>query len=540
MEGTRRTLRRFAQVGLPPGAIVDGEVVQVAPVAEALRRLWEEGRFSSRRVIVGLSSQRVIVRRAEVPQMTPEDFRLALRFEAQDLLPIAIDEAALDFSIVDRASSTDAATGATKMEILLAAAHLDVVRSHLAALKAAGLHADAVDVVPLGLLRGLGPSTGPDALEAVVSVGADLLTVAIRQGNTPCFTRTVNMGGSKITNSLAAQLNLTAPEAEALKRAPQYDGQLLTEDRVRTLVYDEVRPLLAEICSSLDFFQAQGDGRTIDRVLLTGGGALTKGLQLGLAGAMGNASLALADPFARLTMSPELVFTDRQRYEASTQALTPIGLALWGAEPALRRVNLLPPEIAVARRRRTAIQISAVALTALAVALAGAVVLRDRQVDHANQAVTQIDQSNAVLQERVTSLSGATALKSEVEARRALAASALSTDIAFVPLLQEVSAALPAHDWVSSISIQVTAASASASSTTESQGLGTLQMGLSGLDGHESVAEWLRAAAQIPDLNNVWVGASATSSSGADSFSTSANVTQAAQSTRAQKLPGAP
>jgi len=487
-------------------------------------------------VIVGLSSQRVIVRRAEVPQMSPADFRLALRFEAQDLLPIAIDEAALDFSIIDHAAITDAATGATKMEILLAAAHLDVVRSHLAALKAAGLHADAVDVVPLGLLRGLGPSAGPDSLEAVVSVGADLLTVAIRQGSTPCFTRTVNMGGSKITNSLASQLNLSAPEAEALKRAPHQDGQLLTEDRVRTLVSDEVRPLLAEISSSLDFFQAQGAGHTLDRVLLTGGGALTKGLQLGLAGAIGNASLALADPFARLTLSPELVFSDRQRYEASSQALTPIGLALWGAEPALRRINLLPPEIALARRRRTAIQVSAVALTALAVALGGAVYLRDRQVDHANQAVTQIEQSNATLQERVTSLSGATTLKSEVQSRRGLAETALTDDLAYVPLLQEISAGLPAHDWVSSISLQVTPAGASAAT----QGVGTFQLSMSGLDGHESVAEWLRAAAQIPDLSNVWVGASGTSPQGVDSFTTTGNLTKSAESSRAQKLPGAP
>jgi Tfp pilus assembly protein PilN len=343
------------------------------------------------------------------------------------------------------------------------------------------------------------------------------------------------MGGSRITNSLASQLNLTGPDAEALKRAGHYDGQLSTDDRVRTLVYDEVRPLLAEISSSLDFFQAQVEGRALDRVLLTGGGALTKGLQLGLAGAIGNASLTIADPFARLTMSPELVFTDRQRYEASTQALTPIGLALWGAEPALRRVNLLPPEIAIARRRRTAIRVSAVALTALAVALGGTVYLRDRQVDRANQAVTQIEQSNAVLKDRVTSLSGATVLQSEVQRRRALAETALTGDIAFVPLLQEISAGLPAHDWVSSITLEVTPGGPSATTG----GYGTFQLAMSGLDGHESVAEWLRAAAQIPDLGNVWVGSSATSPSGLDTFSSTGDLTKSAASSRAEKLPGA-
>ncbi len=39
-------LRRFAQVGLPLGAVVEGEVRDEAVVADAIRRLWAEGGFS--------------------------------------------------------------------------------------------------------------------------------------------------------------------------------------------------------------------------------------------------------------------------------------------------------------------------------------------------------------------------------------------------------------------------------------------------------------------------------------------------------------
>ena len=45
IEGKRSALQRFAQVGLPPGAVVEGEVRDQAAVTAALKRLWAEGGF---------------------------------------------------------------------------------------------------------------------------------------------------------------------------------------------------------------------------------------------------------------------------------------------------------------------------------------------------------------------------------------------------------------------------------------------------------------------------------------------------------------
>src|ERR1700730_13324951 len=101
VDGHGTTLQRYAHVDLPPGAVADGEVVDATAVGSALRRLWAEGRFTQKRVIVGVSSQRAIVRQADVPAMTEDELRSALKFEAQDLIPIPAEEALLDFSIID-------------------------------------------------------------------------------------------------------------------------------------------------------------------------------------------------------------------------------------------------------------------------------------------------------------------------------------------------------------------------------------------------------------------------------------------------------
>src|SRR5947208_1796368 len=100
LDGARPVVRRFGQVALPPGAVVDGEVVDVAGVAAAIRRLWSDVGFKTNSVVVGLSSQRVIVRQAELPKMSKEDLASALSFEAQELIPIPVEDALLDAAIM--------------------------------------------------------------------------------------------------------------------------------------------------------------------------------------------------------------------------------------------------------------------------------------------------------------------------------------------------------------------------------------------------------------------------------------------------------
>ncbi len=357
VNGDRRSLRRFAQVGLPTGAVIDGEVIECDVVAGALRQLWKEGGFSTKKVVVGVSSQRVIIRPAEVDAMPVEQLRLALQFQAQGLIPIPIDEAVLDFAVLDPTVEP----GGDKMRILLAAARREMVEAHLAALRTADLYPIAVDVVLLALLRATPPPPDPAAIDAVVSVGADLTSVAIRQQGSARFTRSVNIGGSKLTNSIADELGIAAAEAETLKSG--LDGGASQESTAALAVLaNGTRPLVDEIRSSVDYFLAQaerrggGDRRQgqqradgngqggvpgPDRVLMTGGAVQTPGLLAAITASL-DTVVEVADPLARLDTRLSDC-SEEQIGSARTQGLTPIGLALWGTLRADDRLNLLPP-----------------------------------------------------------------------------------------------------------------------------------------------------------------------------------------------------
>ena len=538
VDGDTRTLLRYAQVGLSPGVVVDGEVVDVAATSTALRRLWDEGGFSSRRVILGVSSQRVIVRPAEVAAMPADEFRVALQFEANDLIPMPADEAVLDFVITDPVVATDAATGHSRMRILLVAADREMIRGHLEALKPVGLHPIAVDVVPLALLRVV-PAAPPGDLDAVVCLGADLTTVAVRQNDTALFARTVNFGGSKLTNSIAVDLDVEGGQAEALKRSPDAGG-VGTLQQVRRVLSDGIQPLISEVDGSLDYFLAQSERRQVDRVLVTGGASRTRGLLAALEAAL-NTRTEFVDPF-RVVSLGDVGLSQRQVHAFGAEAMTPIGIALWGAQAPQRRLTLLPPEVVVARRNRRVRIITAASLVALAAALGVTTVVRDRQVSEERATARAVAASNAELQSELNTYAQVTMVDGQLTTHRQLAVTALTGDINWITLLSQVAAALPPGMELTTFTGSASAATSTGTSSPPVTGgtpgnVGTVTFGVTATGGQDSVAEWLRAMGRIPALQNVWVASSTVTANGAATFSSTATLGPSALSQRAKQLP---
>lgn len=531
--GGRRVLRRFAQVDLPPGAVVDGEIVEVEVVSRALRQLWESGEFSTRRVVVGVSSQRVIVRPADVVAMPEADFRTALQFEAQELIPIPVDEAVLDFTILEPVVSTDDASGTAKMRILLAAAHKELLRSHLAAVEAAGLSAVAVDLVPLALLRATPVADeAADATDAVVSLGGELTTVAVRSGGVPRFTRTVNVGGAKLTNSLASEMSMRAADAEALKRDAAAGKAGTVLERTRALLREDMRSLVDEVAGSIDFFVAQSDRAGVDRVLLTGGAVRTPGIVDALASAI-SGTVDVVDPFAGLA-TDDAGMSVTELEELSDQALTAIGLALWGSEPPGGRIDLLPPEVRAKRRQKKLAIKAAAGLAGLVVVLAGVWVARDFQLHHAQANAIALAGGNSHLRAEVAALSDVTATESRINADRSLATKAAAGSVDWLGVLGQVAAVLPPDEALTTLTATPASSTSSSSASTApgaSAGIGTLQVTVVGTHGQESAAEWIRALDRLPALSGVWI-TSSSDAHGSDTFTSSASVTPAATAHR--------
>ena len=269
-------LTHRGEAALPPGAVVDGDVVEPAVVTDALRRLWKHAGLRQRTVAVGLASQRVTVRQIDLPDLPDADLRDAVRLQAQDQLPIPIDQALLDHVVVERYA---VGQDRQNVRVLLVAAEQDMVERLLAAVTAAKLRPSSVDLDAFALIRSLALAPGESQqVEIIVDVGASVTKIAVHRGGDPLFVRMVSLGGEGATRALQKVLDLGWDEAEAAKLAASATmaegAELDAEDERARALNDGVRRVISEVQRSLDFFHTQHQDVAVKRAVLSGGASL--------------------------------------------------------------------------------------------------------------------------------------------------------------------------------------------------------------------------------------------------------------------------
>ena len=528
------TLTRFGQVALPYGAVVAGEVVDPAAVSAALRRLWKETGLKGRNVVTGVANARVVARIAEVPDMPDTELRSSLKFQVQDLIPIPVEEAVLDYQVVERLERG----GQPIQRILLVAAHRDMVRGLLTALDGAGLTADRIDLVPFALIRsvhtnafadlGADATDGAETDEAIVGIGAGVTNVVVHERGLPRFVRTLTTGGNALVESIAAELGVEIDAAEDLKRRGHEVQHDPAASRAAAVTAATLGPLLEEIRGSLDFHTAQAGGARLRRIVLTGGGARIPDLALRLEGLLGVPVVA-ANPLDGLDIG-STGFDPEVLAGAADLLTVPIGLALGGEtdEAGTRRISLLPGEIAVERAARRQVVMAGGAVAAVAAGLFGMFLLRQGSVADAQDAAAGEEARTTELTAQVASLSEVEQLEADLAARRATVSATLAGDVAWTRVLQEVNTVLPNDVWLTAF--------AGTRATADGATPSTVTFSATGFD-QTSAARWLLRVGELPSFEGLWLPSSSKSESAVGrelvQFSSNANLTPAAGSDRA-------
>ncbi|MDQ1445593.1 MAG: hypothetical protein QOI20_2057 [Acidimicrobiaceae bacterium] len=538
--GGQPTLVRFAQVTLPPGAIRDGEVADVGAVSAAIKRLWSEGGFKTKRVVVGVANQRVIVRQAELPQMTEQDLRAALQFEAQELIPIPVEDAILDSQILEELVSPD---GEPRMRILLAAAQRDMVRTHLAAVQGAGLSATAVDVIPFALVRSLFDRTTQSfttdgSAEAIVCIGGGVTNVVVHEQGIPRFVRVLLVGGDDVTEAIARDLDVDLDSAEDLKRRADIGSGDASLARAGQVVSDRLSPLVEEIRGSLDYYLAQSQSSPIGRVLVTGGGSRLPGLMERLQSQLGG-RVEPAHPLAGLKIGA-VRLSQAQLAEYEPLMTVPIGLALAG-EPTkgVRRISLLPQEVAVVREQRRQAAAAFVGVGGVAALLLALWLAQQGKVKTEKDKAREAEQVAAQRQAELARLQDVTTLQTDLQQRQAQVTGVLRNDVAWTRVFNDIATVIPADVWLVSFQGQKAAETApgtpvAAGTPTAAAGIGQITFQGKGFD-QTSTARWLFRIGDLTEFTGLWVPNSTKSGEGASqivTFQSTARLTSQAVSRR--------
>jgi type IV pilus assembly protein PilM len=321
---------RHGLVPLPPGAFREGEVVDADLLASAVKELFASHKLP-KTVRVGVANQRVVVRTLRLPPIeNPSELETAVRFQAQDHIPMPLEQAVLDWEVVRATPSIDGADPA--VDVVVVAARQDMVSNLTRALEKAGLRPVGIDLSAFGMIRALAGEThavvgAGNFVEAPVSVPSyedraaalthdehgtldlapetdptslycnlgDVTNLAVARGRHCLFTRISSFGIEGIAQKLAERRGLTLEHArqwlshvglESPVESIEGDPEIIKAAR-EALSEGSVR-LVDELRVTLEYYASQEGSVPIDGLVACGPGTTVPGLVERLARDLGH------------------------------------------------------------------------------------------------------------------------------------------------------------------------------------------------------------------------------------------------------------
>lgn len=327
-------LASYGVLPLESGIFREGEVADVEGLSEALKQLWAEQKLS-KDIRLGIANQRVAVRTLRLPLIEDRDeLDTAVRFQAQDQMPMPLDQSVLDWQMIGRAPGED---GGVRLEVVAVAARRDMLGKMLDAVRGAGLRPQGFDLSAFGMVRALrdgehssvtpgdfvtapmppapsyeermeaagaaseadpnygsDPGYGADPVEAIevdtsparlyCNLG-DVTNLAVARGAVCLFTRVSPFGMEGIAQKLAERKGLTLEHARewishvGLERpVEEIEGDDETVRAARDCLAEGSARLVDELRVSLEYYSGQEGALPIEGVVACGPGATIDGL----------------------------------------------------------------------------------------------------------------------------------------------------------------------------------------------------------------------------------------------------------------------
>lgn len=290
-DGDRVGLVSAGSIPMPPKAMRSPLAADTEAVAVAIRQLIKDVGTKSRDVTIALPESKVFTRVIEVPQLSTRELSSAIKWEAEQYIPLPLDQVNVDYTVLREAKDTPT----NKMEVLLVAAPKSLVDRYLTIVELAELTAVGAETEIIATSRAVARSIPTVKTVMVVSMGAQTTDIAVLKSGVLAFTRSVGSGGEAITRAIAQSLDFSVSQAEEYKRT--YG---LTKDKLEGKIASSAKPIMdtivAEMKRAIAFFDEKYRDQHVETILLTGGTARLPGMVVYLAETL-NFEVQLANPW---------------------------------------------------------------------------------------------------------------------------------------------------------------------------------------------------------------------------------------------------
>ncbi|MFH0793065.1 MAG: type IV pilus assembly protein PilM [bacterium] len=327
---------------------------------QAIKEALNSAGITVKHSISAVSGESIIVRYIQLPEMPEDELKNAIRWEAEEYIPFNIEDVNIDSSILGKAGN-GGGEGPAKIDVLLVAAKKEMVNSHLDLLREVGLTPVIVDVDSFAFLNCFDINYQPDPSEVVglINIGAELTNINVYNKGVSRFSRDISIAGNTITTAIQTKVGVAPEQAEGLKiseGAPFADkheadtkveqgsalidtirgtveritGDDLSDDSPDAMagrvIKNTLNTLISELKRSIQFFENQSNGLTVNRLVIGGGSSRMRNLVSYFSTELGLPVEAI-DPLRRIGVTGR--GTDMRLLEDYKQHLSVgIGLAL--------------------------------------------------------------------------------------------------------------------------------------------------------------------------------------------------------------------
>lgn len=287
---------------------------ELEAVADILKKIIVQIGTTSKDVNLALPESLVFTRVIKFPLLSEEEISAAVKWEAEQYIPIPVSEAVVQYSLLEKNEKTQ------QTSVLLVAAPKNIVEKYVKVIRLAGLTPVSAETELTALARSLSPDTGVSML---LDLGSSATDMSVIKDGKVVFTRSIPVAGDAFTRSVAQGLGINPQQAEEYKKTYGLDPNQL-EGKVKSALEPVFKMVVDEIKKAIHFYQSDDKGEAPTSVVITGGASIMPGIVPYLTENLGIETV-VGDPFSKISLDPE---TLKSLAPYSSIYGTAIGLAM--------------------------------------------------------------------------------------------------------------------------------------------------------------------------------------------------------------------
>jgi len=313
-EKNRAKLHTYAYSERLPGEFASNLLDNPQGTAALIKAMQKKSKAAALRAVTGLPISSVFSSVISVAHLSEKELKGAIEVQARKLISMPLEELILDTKVITPAADLKikGAAGLKNIQVLLTAAPKTLVAKYLAIFKASGLELASLETEAFALIRAL---VGKDKSNLmIIDIGALRTSVLVVSAGIPYLSRSIDVGGRKFTQAAAAALGVPEDQAEAMKNDFRTMGTL-SAGALPPVFEPIVSQIVTEIEFSLKLFagfesvpvsaESVERPKTVEKIILTGGGSLLPNLEVYLSQKL-NMRVFRGDPWARILYPDEV------------------------------------------------------------------------------------------------------------------------------------------------------------------------------------------------------------------------------------------